>query len=162
MELFMYIFCLLNAVSQSPSNAIQCQGVLQGFSSGRESTKVGSWSTAFPYWVSSCGLLTCRCYNVPIAGLTHPPFTELIVVLSLIWVWEIFLSCDKKACLWFAGESLGTVAMTSCCKKNGAILSSAAPNHVHQRWKCQGSPRKLWPSVPLIGFPERKQQNKGF
>lgn len=73
----------------------------------------------------TCSPHVCHCYSAPIAALTQPPFTELAAVLSLIQVREIFLSCDKKACLWFAGESLDAVAMTSCCK-NGAILSPSS------------------------------------
>lgn len=42
-------------------------------------------------------------------------------MLSLIRVWAIILSCDKKAWLWFAGQSLDTVTLTSCWKKSDAI-----------------------------------------
>lgn len=120
---------------------------------------VGSWSSCF----SILGELmlaprVCHCYKDPIA--TQPPFTEPVLVLSLIKVWEIFLSCGIKAYLWYAGESGHCISEFLlweewCCP----ILSSpycCLENHVHQRWKCQASPGKVRLPVPVVGFSKGK------
>lgn len=146
---------------------IQCQGVWQGFSFGRGSTEVESWWAASPCSVSSLYVpqVLYHCHaNVPIAVLTQQPFTELTAVPSLIRVWEVFLSSDKKTYLWFAGQSFGLYAV-----RIRMILpfppqpKSPAPKPHASKVRVTGFPsRKVWPSAPLTDSSGRKQQRKGF
>lgn len=139
--------------------AVQSQGVYFLLGGEAQRVMVSCFSMLGEFM---CVPQVCHSYNI--AVLTQQPFTELTAVPSLKWVWEIFLSCDKKACSWFAGQNLGTVAMALCCEdKNNATLSSPAktPNSI-EGVKCQASLLGRYGPAPLTGFSGRKQQRKGF
>lgn len=136
----MYVFSYLNAVCQSLKYLCSVSGCLAGVFFWEREHRGGVMKSCFSVLGEFMFVpQLCHCYNVPTAVLTQQPFAELTALPSLIRVWEIFLSCDKKAYLWFAGQSLGTVAMTLCCKdKNDATLSSPAktPNFKIKCIKC--------------------------